>query len=313
MSVASATGKSKAVQSKRAEAVLPERTATYKGPITDTSHWDDFDLMAGDIVLSTPPKSGTTWSQAILMMLIHGRAVDDREVWLDSVWLDSAFRKNDDLIERLRSQAHRRCIKSHTPFDGIPYDPDVTYFAVYRHPLDVHFSMKRHVDNLIPDFLDFMYPGDTAENVERFLTAPATASGTDDLTLAALVHHFQTFAKWAHLPNVHLFHYADLKRDVAGQVARYAALTGFNVPDDLIRDIAEATSFKTMKQATIGAHKASGDAKSPFKDPSQFFDQGRNNRWSAEMTDAQVAQYNDRLDELLPDADARGWLEQGDA
>jgi hypothetical protein len=51
------------------------------------------------------------------------------------------------------AQNHRRCIKTHTPFDGIPYDPDCTYIAVYRHPIDAHFSMRRHVANLQEDLI----------------------------------------------------------------------------------------------------------------------------------------------------------------
>ena len=291
--------------------MLPGRTATYKGPVTDTSHWDDFDLRAGDVVLSSPPKSGTTWSQSILMMLIHGRAVTDREVWSDSVWIDSVFRKHDDLMDRLEAQTHRRCIKSHTPLDGIPHDPNVTYFAVYRHPLDVHFSMKRHVDNLVPDLLDFMYPGDTNENFDRFLTSPATMAGTDDLTLASIVHHYQSFAKWAELPNVHLVHYADLKRDLITQVERIAALAEFGLPSEQAKQIAAAASFGSMKRVAKDALAQSGAVKGPFRDPIAFFDQGLNNRWTDELRPDQVERYSVRLSELLADPAARRWLESG--
>ncbi len=129
---------------------LPIRSRDYLGPCTNTEIWDQFQLRSGDVVLSTPPKSGTTWSQAILMMLIHQQAVADRAVWNDSLWLDCNFRDQKELARQLEDQPQRRCIKSHTPLDGIRYSPDVAYITVYRHPIDVHFSLERHVANMKP-------------------------------------------------------------------------------------------------------------------------------------------------------------------
>jgi len=67
---------------------VPKRIKDYIGPVTDTRIWNEFALRPGDIVLSTPPKCGTTWSQALLTMLLHGEAVTDRPIWRDSLWLD---------------------------------------------------------------------------------------------------------------------------------------------------------------------------------------------------------------------------------
>ena len=61
-----------------------------------------------------------------------------------------------ELKAKLEAQEHRRCIKSHTPFDGIPYDPSVTYISIYRHPIDVHFSTITHVEHMTFDIPDDM-------------------------------------------------------------------------------------------------------------------------------------------------------------
>ena len=98
---------------------LPERTRDYIGPVTATRKWDQFDLRPGDIILSTPPKSGTTWSQAILMMLLEGAAVTDRAIWRESIWLDCGFRDQQSLKAALDAEIRRRCIKSHTPFGAM--------------------------------------------------------------------------------------------------------------------------------------------------------------------------------------------------
>ncbi len=38
-------------------------------------------------------------------------------------------------------------VKTHTPADGFPVWEGVTVISVYRHPLDVFFSMRKHIAN----------------------------------------------------------------------------------------------------------------------------------------------------------------------
>ena len=40
----------------------------YRGLFFDNSRWDGFELRAGDIVVTTPAKCGTTWTQTIWKM-----------------------------------------------------------------------------------------------------------------------------------------------------------------------------------------------------------------------------------------------------
>ena len=56
-------------------------------------------------------------------------------------------RARTEVFADLAAQTHRRFIKTHTPLDGIPNDPTVTYICVGRHPRDVALSMDHHIDN----------------------------------------------------------------------------------------------------------------------------------------------------------------------
>lgn len=42
----------------------------YQGIVFDSSRWDGFELRPGDIIISTPPKCGTTWTQMICALLV---------------------------------------------------------------------------------------------------------------------------------------------------------------------------------------------------------------------------------------------------
>ncbi|MFV2089799.1 MAG: sulfotransferase domain-containing protein, partial [Pseudomonadales bacterium] len=129
-------------------ATRPPQGACYVGKITDTSRWDNFQQRPDDIYVCTPPKCGTTWTQAICAMLVFGRADHGRQPGVLSPWIDANFAPIVEYLEQVEAQDHRRYIKTHTPFDGIPYDPQCTYLAIFRDPRDVYFSGISHRDNL---------------------------------------------------------------------------------------------------------------------------------------------------------------------
>ena len=64
-----------------------------------------------------------------------------------SPWIDMVTRARTDVFADLEAQTHRRFIKTHTPLDGIPNDPAVTYICLGRDPRDVGLSMGHHIDN----------------------------------------------------------------------------------------------------------------------------------------------------------------------
>ena len=52
------------------------------------------------------------------------------------------------MYAQLADQDHRRFIKTHTPLDGLPVDPRVTYIVAGRHPLDMAVSLYHQGGNL---------------------------------------------------------------------------------------------------------------------------------------------------------------------
>ena len=64
-----------------------------------------------------------------------------------SPWLDKAFRDHAEHLAILEPQAHRRVIKSHMYFDGLPIWAEARYIHVGRDPRDVFMSLWNFYSN----------------------------------------------------------------------------------------------------------------------------------------------------------------------
>src|SRR5581483_12365576 len=102
----------------------------YKSFVMDNSRFDGFALRDDDIIITTPAKCGTTWTQTIVALLVFGTTDLPKPVDLLSPWLEMCTRPLESVVSDLEAQTHRRFIKSHTPRDGLPWDPRVTYIVV---------------------------------------------------------------------------------------------------------------------------------------------------------------------------------------
>src|ERR1700761_6532966 len=120
----------------------------YRTRRSDNMRWNEFEFRPGDIVVSARSRSGTTWMQMICALLVF----QDPELPVPlselSPWLDWQTTPLAQVLSALAAQRHRRFIKTHTPLDGLPLDPRVTYVVVARHPLDAAVSLYHHLANL---------------------------------------------------------------------------------------------------------------------------------------------------------------------
>src|SRR5215212_2848246 len=197
----------------------------YRSIIADSARWDGFAFRPGDVVISTPSKSGTTWMQMLCALLIFDGPAFPAPLDDVSPWLDNCLRPLEVVTAAYAAQTHRRFIKTHTPLDGIPLHGDVTYVMVGRDPRDVSISFAHHIANM--DFKRFMAlraaavgtadlaelpppPVPSKDPGERFRTFVTGEMHAGALTLASVLHHLDTGWQRRHEPNVALFHYADL-------------------------------------------------------------------------------------------------------
>ncbi len=289
---------------------LPQRTVFYDSAMIESSRWAHYAPRDGDIVICTPPKCGTTWTQAICALLIFERpdlAVNPAVI---SPWFDANIYPLEDMNAMLAAQTHKRFIKTHTPLDGIPYFPQCQYLAVFRDPRDAHFSMRNHATNEVNGRNAHRATDNIGEGFRVWAERPYVEGDRDNFSLINIVHHFKTSRQFEHLPNVHLMHYSDMSRNLRGEILRCAAFLDIEVSEETIDALVEAAGFESMKQKASQFVPAAGQNR--WKDESRFFNKGSNNQWRDVLSAEDLAVYDSCLGDFLPKPDA-AWLQNGDA
>lgn len=287
---------------------LPQRTREYKGTLTDTDRWDAFIPRDDDIFVCTMGKNGTTWMQTICTFLVFGTADLDFVPADRSTWLDATFQPIDELIAHFEAQKNRRIIKTHTPLDGIRFFPQCTYITVWRDPRDAFLSMRAHDENMK---LDLGGDDDTRAPDQAFLAnveLDYEPGVSETIGLGYRAHFVHSYFDYRHLPNIHFFHYADMKRDLKGEMGKVAAALGIEISDAKLAELAQAASFGAMKKQAL---KYVPSGKEDFwHQPENFLNKGTSGQWQGVFSEETLKRFDTRLDALLGPELAE-WLKNG--
>jgi aryl sulfotransferase len=294
----------------------------YQSFLTDNARWDGFELRPGDIIISVPAKSGTTWMQTICALLIFQTPEFPAPIDELSPWMEMRLRRKGDVWEMYRRQTNRRFIKSHTPFDGLPTCEGVTYVCVGRDPRDVAVSWNNHMNNLELEKI-FATLAAALEPGDSFGPPPArpmfqdereaAAHWVDDewpleqvaMSLAGTIHHLKSFWDVRDRADVVLVHYDDLQADLEGEMRRLAGRLSIEVPEERWPELVKAATFAEMRRRA--ATVAPDTANAIWKSTEDFFKRGTSGQWS-DVFDAELqARYEAKLRELAP-PDLIAWL-----
>lgn len=290
--------------------ILAPATRTYSGDITRPERWATWVPNKGDILVCTPSKCGTTWTQTILAMLIHGGADLPAKLPVLSPWVDADLGVSaTDVAAALAAQTGRRVVKTHTPADGFPIWDDVTVISVYRHPLDVFFSLHKHVANRTnPGDLNPMNQP-VARAIRSYVIDPSDNTSDED-NLTSLATHYTQTALSGRLPDLKAFHYFNMIRDGRGAVQALAKAAGIDADDRVIDIVTKATAFGAMRAKASDYAPVAGTGF--WKSEENFFDSASSRKWEGQLSTEEFELYSERLAELIPDTRARAWLEDGD-
>ncbi len=90
---------------------LPSPTREYKNHHLDSTRWRAFKPRDDDIIVTTAYKSGTTWMQQILYLLIFKDTPDALPTALVSPWIDARFHAPiDEVVAGLEAETDRRFV-----------------------------------------------------------------------------------------------------------------------------------------------------------------------------------------------------------
>ncbi|AEV85811.1 glycolipid sulfotransferase [Actinoplanes sp. SE50] len=282
----------------------------YRAGLNDSTRWERFEPRTGDIVISAPSKCGTTWLQMICALLILQEPALPAPLTTLSPWLDIRLRPIGDVTATLAAQRHRRFIKTHTPLDGLPRWPGVTYLVIGRDPRDVGVSIDHHRANLDGTVFERLLGGGAAprrpaSRRERILQwmhdeRPPTV-GMD--TLRTMVHHLGQAWECRADPSVVLLHYAELSADLPGQMRALAGHLALDVPERSWPALVGAAGFDAMRGNA--ARLVPDERLGLFTSETAFFRSGRSGQWRDVLTDDDLAAY----DSVLRSVAAPGFVE----
>ena len=282
----------------------------YRSPDEDSARWSAVARREGDIVISTRSKSGTTWMQMICALLVFQTPDLPAPLVQLSPWVDWLGTPLDELVALLEAQRHRRFVKTHTPLDGVPLDPAVTYVVVARHPLDMAVSLYHQGDNLDRERMRELTGAAPPPPrppltpwLQDWIERPADPRTDLDSLPGVLLHLTDAWARRDE-PNVVLVHYDDLLADLAGEMRALAGRLGVTVAEDRWPELVRAATFARMRDR---AEQTAPDAAGVLKDRRRFFRQGTSGAGRARLTSEQTARYRARCAELAP-ADLLSWL-----
>ena len=299
----------------------PERTHSYKTPIYESERWDGFSFRAGDILVCTPPKCGTTWTQMICALLVHQTARLPLPLTRLSRWVERVTQPIDEVEAELASQPWRRVLKSHTPLDGMPYSEDVSYVVCARDPRDAFLSMVDHFDNLSPESLadgarrlglpegaGLPFPTEPNALFALWQTTPDTPWTEDGVPFGSMSHFAKTWWAYRRLPNIAFVHYADLITDLDGEMRRLSAFLDLPVDETAWPRLVEAASFRAMKENADA--DAPGAHLGEWKSNAAFFRRARMGEWRAVLSEESQALY-EQLSAQRLEPKLKAWLEGG--
>ncbi|MEM9523603.1 MAG: sulfotransferase domain-containing protein, partial [Pseudomonadota bacterium] len=181
----------------------------------------------------------------------------------------------------------------------------------FRHPLDAHFSYRKHLRNIPMSWFDHWYPEGDVDGVtfRRFLDGGAEGFDGDAMPLAHIIQHYKAAWALADRPNVSMFHYADMIRDLPGTFVRLAELLDITHAPDVLERLVQVASFDNMR--ANAERFAPGGGTGFMKSDTEFFDSGTSGKWIGKLTDGELNAYDVMIDTYLTPAE-RVWLEYGE-
>lgn len=274
----------------------------------------------GDVVISVPVKSGTTWTMNIVHQLLTGGTANFRDIYEEVPWIEFLShpgQPHQDVLDRLEAMPadRRRAFKTHSAPPEVPFvksgaGRDVKYIVVFRNPEEALVSLQPFIAQHSDEWFDlWQMPKDA-------MRRPDFPSFYAEIVEDRGMHagFFGFLKSWWPLrkeKNVLFMHFSNMKRDHEASIRKVAEFLGVEPSADQWPEILEYTSFPWMKQHEDKFELSTAGKISPLKRGAML----RNGETGKAKSDGMTDDISQRLralgNKICPDAAAVTWLYEG--
>jgi len=224
-----------------ADAIYEWGAQTSNSHAFKRSAYADYHFRESDVIVTTYPKSGTTWMKQIAVQIGYlGEGeydhIDDVVPWPDKLVPQEGPELND--ISGLSdSPTGIHVIKSHLESDYVPYDTGVKCICVIRDPKDTLVSVIHFENGFNKLLFDHTVP--VNEWVAAFQTERFTYQPWSMLT--------DSWWKLRDRDNVLVMFYEEMKKDPDAAVKQVTQFLEVELSQDQFNKVIEKSSFNYMK------------------------------------------------------------------
>ncbi|XP_026171346.1 sulfotransferase 2B1-like [Mastacembelus armatus] len=264
---------------------------SYLHPPQSLKYYEEFTFRPDDIVIVTYPKSGTTWMQEIVPLIMSGgnpASVETLHNWDRVPWLE----EHRACILNLERRPSPRIFATHFQYNMMPASyfkvkPKVIY--VMRNPKDVFTSSFHYYGTT--SFL--VKPGPQSEFLHKFLNGKVMFGSWFD--------HVKGWLNAEDSECIMYISYEEMIMDLKDSVTRIALFLEKPLEAEVIEKIAERCLFKNMKQNKMSNYSAvPRDYMDQTK--SEFLRKGIAGDWKNQLTVAEAdyfdAVYKDKMKDV---------------
>lgn len=211
----------------------------------------------GDVVVSVPAKSGTTWTMNIVYQLFTGGTPAFRDIYEEVPWIEFLSYPGQpwqEVVDRVEAMptGGRRAFKTHSAPPDIPFlksgfGRSVKYVVVFRNPEEALVSFRSFLGQHTDEWFELWQVPREALCREDFPSFYHEV--VDPKQMQGMFFGF--LAAWWPLrteKNVLFLHYSDMTREHEATVRKIAAFLDIEPSSEQWPDILEYTSFLWMKQ-----------------------------------------------------------------
>lgn len=211
----------------------------------------------GDIVISVPPKSGTTWTMNIVYQLLTGGSSDFQDIYAEVPWiefLNYPGQAIEEVVDRIEAMPldRRRAFKTHSAPPLVPFlneesDRKIKYIVVFRNPEEALVSFRPFLQQHTDQWFDlWQVPREALcrPDFPSFYSEVIDPKGFQE-------RFFGFVEAWWPLrqkKNVLFMHFTDMKRDHEAAIRKIADFLEIEPAAAQWSAIIEHTTFDWMKR-----------------------------------------------------------------